>query len=314
MAAVLDFGSIISHLDERMQITIYTDGACDIHADNQPGGWAAILRAADASGAIVKETVLSGGTESTTNNQMELTAVIEGIKALKKPSGGDDFHGFALCDRHRQESQGCQIEPGAVAGVFSILPGKHQIDWRFVKGHAGDALNERCDRLAVAEKNRRAKPKGGQSADSAPTEETAIMIYLSTSFRGKTKATAWTAVITVDGKAKELSGRLVATTELEGTLVGAIGVPGKSAGGIKPVTLFTAQEYLSKGMTLWLPGWQKKNWKTRNGESVRYRKHWQTLQRLSSERKIFFKFVKKRDDIEAFQRGKELASEILKRD
>ena len=117
----------------------------------------------------------------------------------------------------------------------------------------------------------------------------------------------------MDGKAKELSGRLVATTELEGTLVGAIACL-ESLPEDQAVTLFTAQEYLSKGMTLWLPGWQKKNWKTRNGESVRYRKHWQTLQRLSSERKIFFKFVKKRDDIEAFQRGKELASEILKRD
>ena len=46
-----------------MQITIYTDGACDIHAENQPGGWAAILQAIDENGQIVKETVLTGGAQ-----------------------------------------------------------------------------------------------------------------------------------------------------------------------------------------------------------------------------------------------------------
>ena len=66
-----------------MQITIYTDGACDIHADNRPGGWAAILCASNKNGEIEKETVIRGGCERTTNNQMELTAVIEGLKQLQ---------------------------------------------------------------------------------------------------------------------------------------------------------------------------------------------------------------------------------------
>ena len=65
-----------------MQIKIYTDGACDVHADNKPGGWAAILQATGDDGAVVKEKVISGGAENTTNNQMELTAVIEGLKLL----------------------------------------------------------------------------------------------------------------------------------------------------------------------------------------------------------------------------------------
>ena len=64
-----------------MQITIYTDGACDIHADNQPGGWAAILLAIDENGKVIREKVISGGAENTTNNQMELQAVIEGLKS-----------------------------------------------------------------------------------------------------------------------------------------------------------------------------------------------------------------------------------------
>ena len=68
-----------------MQITIYTDGACDIHAENKPGGWAAILQAIDDQGDLLKETVISGGAEHTTNNQMELTAVIEGLKKLSEP-------------------------------------------------------------------------------------------------------------------------------------------------------------------------------------------------------------------------------------
>ena len=68
-----------------MQITLYTDGACDIHADNQPGGWAAILCAVNEKGKVIKETVISGGQEMTTSNQMELTAVIEGLKRLQSP-------------------------------------------------------------------------------------------------------------------------------------------------------------------------------------------------------------------------------------
>ena len=67
-----------------MQITIYTDGASDIHADNQPGGWGTILVVADDNGKVIDETILSGGEEMTTNNRMELMAVIEGLKALKK--------------------------------------------------------------------------------------------------------------------------------------------------------------------------------------------------------------------------------------
>ena len=69
-----------------MEITIYTDGACDIHAENKPGGWATILVATNDNGKPIKETVLSGGQEMTTNNQMELMAVIEGLKSLSKPT------------------------------------------------------------------------------------------------------------------------------------------------------------------------------------------------------------------------------------
>ena len=73
-------------MDSQLQITIYTDGACDIHAANKPGGWAAILLATDADGNTQKERVISGGAETTTNNQMELRAVIEALKRLREPS------------------------------------------------------------------------------------------------------------------------------------------------------------------------------------------------------------------------------------
>ena len=66
-------------------------------------------------------------------------------------------------------------------------------------------------------------------------------------------------------------------------------------------------------MNGWLAGWIAKGWKTRGGEQVKYRHHWERLRGLANERQVQFRFVKSRDDITQFQRGKELTAEILSR-
>ena len=294
-----------------MQITIHTDGACDIHAENQPGGWAAILRATDKSGKLLKETVISGGQEQTTNNQMELTAVIESLKTLKRPSKAtivtDSRYVMDIATGAKKVTRNKKLWQMYFRNVE-----RHKIDWKYVAGHSGDALNERCDRLAVAERSRYAKPAADSAAEPETGVSTAISVYLSTQYSGKRKATAWAAVIVEGGIVRELSGRLAATTELEGTLIGAI----KSLAGLplgKSATLFTAQEYLAKGMSIWLAGWSARQWKTRNGEPVKYQERWRALQRLSEGRELHFRFVKARGGNPYFQRGKELAAEILQR-
>ncbi len=304
---MLDFALIILHLASEMQIRLYTDGACDIHAENRPGGWAAILQAINEAGELVKETVASGGAQRTTNNQMELTAVVEGLKLLTSPATltvySDSRYVIDIARGAKKPARNRKLWQ-----AYFELAGRHMIDWKYVAGHSGDALNERCDRLAVAERRKFAQP--APSAEAATATDSDIQVYLSTQLNRKSKSTGWAAVIVEGGVEREVSGRQERVSELECTLIGAIGSleslpPGRSA------TLFTAQEYLSKGMNQWLAGWQARGWKTRGGEPVKYQRHWQTLQSLAGGRRLNVRFVKQRDGIAYFQRGKELAAERL---
>lgn len=305
---MLDFALIIVHLEGEMQITLYTDGACDMHAENRPGGWAAILQAKDEAGELVKEAVASGGAEGTTNNRMELTAVIEGLKLLSRPTAltvfSDSRYVIDIARGAKKPAKNRKLWR-----AYFDLVGQHMLDWKYVAGHSGDGLNERCDRLAVAERRKYAKPFRSAAAKSAAND---IQIYLSTQVNRKHETAAWAAVIVEGGVEREASGRPERVSELESTLIGAILSlerlpPGKSA------TLFTAQEYLSKGMNRWLAGWEARGWMTRGGEPVKYRAHWQALQGLARGRQLDIQFVKQRDGNPHFQRGKELAAERLQR-
>ena len=132
-------------------VTIYTDGACDPNPG--AGGWAALLR----SGA--QEKVLTGSNPETTNNRMELTAAIEAFKALKQPCQVAIYTDSEYVKRGIQEwlpgwrRRGWRRKGGALANVdlwqeLDKLLSIHQVEWHWVRGHAGQPLNERVDRLA----------------------------------------------------------------------------------------------------------------------------------------------------------------------
>ena len=141
------------------QITLYTDGACS--GNPGPGGWAAILLYGEA------EKVLSGGEASTTNNRMELTAAIEGLKALKEPCTvtlySDSRYlvdavnlGWARGWRNRgwmRTKKDPAKNPELWAELLRLLE-KHQTELRWVKGHGDNEYNARCDALSVAESKR----------------------------------------------------------------------------------------------------------------------------------------------------------------
>jgi len=133
-------------------VEIYTDGAC--RGNPGPGGWGALL----SMGEHVKE--LSGAELLTTNNRMELTAVIRALEALKRPSRVRIFtdseyvrrgitewvrswkaRGWKTADRKPVKNQDLWERLDALAAG-------HQIEWRWVKGHSGIPGNERVDRLA----------------------------------------------------------------------------------------------------------------------------------------------------------------------
>lgn len=136
------------------QVLIHSDGAC--HGNPGPGGWAAVL----TSGPHVRE--LSGGVAATTNNRMELQAAIEALSALKHPCAVE-FHTDSnyLRDgitkwlrgwkRNGWKTQAKQpVKNEDLWRRLDAAASAHQVNWRWVKGHAGDAGNERCDALATA--------------------------------------------------------------------------------------------------------------------------------------------------------------------
>jgi ribonuclease HI len=133
-------------------ITIYTDGACK--GNPGPGGWGAWLSA----GGHEKE--LWGGEALTTNNRMELTAVIQALTALKRPSAVA-VHTDSQYVRqgitswiHSWKKKGWRTAANApVKNVdlwqqLDALAAQHRIEWHWVKGHNGDPGNERADALA----------------------------------------------------------------------------------------------------------------------------------------------------------------------
>ncbi len=147
------------------EVTIYTDGACS--GNPGPGGWAAILMA----GGAKKE--LSGGERDTTNNRMELMAVIEGLKALKRPCKVDIYSDSAyVVNAFEQDWIGKWMKNGwknsakaevANSDLWKDLIGlttMHNVTFHKVKGHADNEFNNRCDELAVAEWKKISEGKG----------------------------------------------------------------------------------------------------------------------------------------------------------
>lgn len=144
-----------------MDVELWTDGACS--GNPGPGGWAAILVARRADGTTAKQVELSGGDPATTNNRMELQAVIEGLRALQRRSAvtvhiDSSYVMDAITKRWHVgwKARGWKTaakQPVKNRELWEALLlelERHDVTWRKVRGHAGVELNERCDELAVA--------------------------------------------------------------------------------------------------------------------------------------------------------------------
>ena len=142
---------------------LWTDGACS--GNPGPGGWAFVLVARAQDGTIAKRLEGHGGEDATTNNRMEMTAALQGLRSLTRPTtvrifvdsayvAGAFLEGWLV----KWQGNGWKSGRKPVKNqdlwrdlLEAVAP--HTIAWERVKGHAGRELNERCDQLAVYERD-----------------------------------------------------------------------------------------------------------------------------------------------------------------
>lgn len=138
--------------DAREQVLIWTDGACS--GNPGPGGWGAILQARG------QERELQGAEPQTTNNRMEMMAAIAALEALKRPvlvrlhtDSAYLRNGVTQwIERWRRNgwrtAEGKPVANEDLWRRLELARAPHQVEWLWVKGHAGDPMNERADKLA----------------------------------------------------------------------------------------------------------------------------------------------------------------------
>jgi ribonuclease HI len=141
------------------ELYAYTDGACS--GNPGPGGWGVLMRAMD-QGSIVKERELSGGEAMTTNNRMELMAAISALETLARPAeivivtdsayvkNGITEWMAAWKRKNWRTAAGRAVKNVDLWQRLDAAQARHSVTWRWIRGHAGHAENERADALARA--------------------------------------------------------------------------------------------------------------------------------------------------------------------
>jgi ribonuclease HI len=141
------------------ELFAWTDGACS--GNPGPGGWGVLLRAQDGA-TVVKERELSGGEAQTTNNRMELMAAISALESLARPAAitlttdsayvknGIETWMQGWKRNGWRTSDGKPVKNVDLWQRLDTARAQHKVTWRWIKGHAGHAENERADELARA--------------------------------------------------------------------------------------------------------------------------------------------------------------------
>ncbi len=293
----------------RPSITLYTDGACNPNPG--PGGWAAILLHPKA-----KPQELCGAEAQTSNNQMELRAVIEALKALPERNyitlytDSQYLRQGILEWLPRWEKRGWQttgktpVKNQELWQALSAQVKRHQIEWKWVKGHAGNKWNERADELARSQ----------LPAVSLPLDdESAIHIFAAASYLGKKKSGGWGVVLRYQEHSKTLSGHKTNTSANRMHLTAAI----NGLQAIKkplPIHFYTASDYVRDGITKWVKGWQRQQWKTKTGKPVSNQALWQELVAVSANHQIQWHLATKKNAPELMTAAKSLSNEAARKD
>jgi ribonuclease HI len=144
------------------RVAIWTDGGC--RPNPGIGGWAVLMQAANGN-----EKTLSGGAARTTNNKMEMTAAIEALETLSRPFAvtlytDSEYLFLTMKDRLARwrrngwrTAKGRPVENVDLWQRLATAAERHQVEWVWMRGHAGDPMNERVDRLATEARDKAAR-------------------------------------------------------------------------------------------------------------------------------------------------------------
>jgi ribonuclease HI len=287
------------------KVIIYSDGGSDPNPGI--GGWAALLRYGR------HEKVLSGNDPSSTNNRMELTAAIMALGALKRPSTVE-FHtdseylrkGItewidAWAAKDWKTKGGKEVSNIDLWQRLWSSVKQHDIEWHWVKAHAGDPLNERVD--ALARQARLEITPSEKISDDIPR------IYLRSSCKGNPGPGGWGVVLEKGEEIEQNSGGHEQTTnnrmEVTAAIEGILMLPRGS-----DVQVFTTSDYLYQGATRWIHGWRRRNWHKRDGKPVANADLWQALDKLQEGYAIRWVNAKGQD-LEPLQIAGKLAAEAV---
>ncbi len=290
--------------EQRPTVTIYTDGGASPNPG--PGGWGAILRAENGA-----EKELSGAEPETTNNRMELTAALEALRALKRPCTVRLVTDSEYLQKGITEwlpawvAKGWQRgkKPVPNAELWQALHAeaqRHVIEWEWIKGHAGHADNERADRLATAARERLIREMGG--AAPLPPVEVEIGLRVSVPKVGGRGGYAFRIVHNADAEQQPIvrTGTEAETNSYRLELVAAL----EALRAVEPgasVRVHCPSDTLPRGMTQWVPGWQRRGWKTQSGEPVKHQDLWQALAAEASQRQV--DWVREADEAASISEG-----------
>jgi ribonuclease HI len=293
--------------DHLPRVTIYTDGGC--RPNPGPGGWGVVIL---EKGADPVE--LSGAEAEATNNRMELRAAIEALRALDAPHRVELVTDSEYLRKGVTEwLDGWRQRGWTTAGRKAVANRdlwealdreleRHRVEWRWVKGHAGDRWNERADELASD-----AMPRPELPVD----DPDAVHLFTAVAHSAKLDAGAWAVVLTFRGRDKELSGRQAGASANRMHLTAA-GVGLAELNRRSRVHLYTASDYLKDGATTWIRGWRARSWTTREGKPVANRSLWQRLATLVERHDVHW-HVASRDALpEEMERAKALARAALR--
>ena len=267
-----------------LHVEVYTDGGCNPNPG--PGGWGAIIRFED------HEWVLSGNDPGTTNNRMELQAATAALAVLKETTGrchvelytdseylrrgitewiaGWERNGWRTADKQPVKNQDLWRR-------LQEMTQAHDVRWHWLKGHKGHPLNERADQLAdEARRGLRRGPGAPTAHQPRGDDRPAVEMCVKASCRGAQGPGGWAAVLRMGERVKTISGGEPETTA-NAMLVRA------AAEGLRALTrpcrvfLYSDADYLIRGATRWIKGWQARDWRTRDGKPVANRAEWEAL-------------------------------------